>query len=288
MAAGPPPARGSAFARGNRERGFRFPSSGGKRRVSASECGLFLKKFADIQDAVVRPRHLAEYGDHVNCCSRPLPPGAPLPSVGGRADRAGHRRRGDRLSLLDSGPRTASVIVTRDMEALHFDRRDLDHLLKLQPGSALELLAAMGRRTRVTADLLRHTASRNVNQAAKDQRTIQRAADAIAAWSGSIVFLMLHCLLFAAWIVVNMGLIPDPHVLPDPRPPRPSSQVVLGQVTSFPGSARPWRRDGDRGQRPLNVTTIPAMIEACRAGSFADVMVIGGIPGPGSGTVAII
>ena len=122
------------------------------------------------------------------------------------------------LSLLDSGPRTASVIVTRSLEALHVDRRDLDHLLKLQPAAALELLAAMGRRTRVTADLLRHTASRNVNQAAKDQRTtIQRAADAIAAWSGSIVFLMLHCLLFAAWIVINMGLIPDVPIF-DPYP----------------------------------------------------------------------
>ncbi|HEY4184497.1 MAG TPA: DUF1003 domain-containing protein [Polyangia bacterium] len=122
------------------------------------------------------------------------------------------------LSLLDSGPRTASVIVTRDLEALHVDRDDLDHLLKLQPGAAMELLAAMGRRTRVTAELLRHTASRNVNQAAKDMRTtIQRAADAIAAWSGSIVFLMLHCLAFAGWIVVNMGLIPSFPVF-DPYP----------------------------------------------------------------------
>jgi uncharacterized membrane protein len=122
------------------------------------------------------------------------------------------------LSLLDSGPRTASVIVTRDLEALHVDRDDLDHLLKLQPGSALELLTAMGRRARVTAELLRHTASRNVNQAAKDRRTaIQRAADAIAAWSGSIVFLLLHCLAFAGWIVVNLGFLPSIPVF-DPYP----------------------------------------------------------------------
>jgi CRP/FNR family cyclic AMP-dependent transcriptional regulator len=122
------------------------------------------------------------------------------------------------LSLLDSGPRTASVIVTRDLEALHVDRADLDHLLKLQPGSALELLTAMGRRTRVTAELLRHTASRNVNQAAKDERTtIQRSADAIAAWSGSIVFLLLHCLAFAGWIVINLGWLPSITVF-DPYP----------------------------------------------------------------------
>ena len=122
------------------------------------------------------------------------------------------------LSLLDSGPRTASAVVTRDVEALRVDRRDLDQLLKLQPGSALELLTSMGRRMRVTAELLRHTASRNVNQEVADQRSaIQKAADWIAAASGSIPFLMLHCLGFAGWIAVNLGLIPGVEIF-DPYP----------------------------------------------------------------------
>ena len=122
------------------------------------------------------------------------------------------------LSLLDSGPRTASAVVTRDVEALRVDRRDLDKLLKLQPGSALELLTAMGRRMRVTAELLRHTASRNVNQEVADQRSaIQKAADWIAAASGSIAFLMLHCVGFAGWIAVNLGLIPGVEIF-DPYP----------------------------------------------------------------------
>jgi uncharacterized membrane protein len=122
------------------------------------------------------------------------------------------------LSLLDSGPRTASAVVTRDVEALRVDRRDLDKLLKLQPGSALELLTAMGRRMRVTAELLRHTASRNVNQEVADQRSaIQKAADWIAAASGSIPFLLLHCVGFAGWIAVNLGLIPGVEIF-DPYP----------------------------------------------------------------------
>ena len=122
------------------------------------------------------------------------------------------------LSLLDSGPRTASAVVMRDVEALRVDRRDLDDLLKLQPGSALELLTAMGRRMRVTAELLRHTTSRNVNKEVADQRSaIQKAADWIAAASGSIPFLMLHCVGFAGWIVVNMGILPEVPVF-DPYP----------------------------------------------------------------------
>jgi len=110
------------------------------------------------------------------------------------------------LSLLDNGPRTASVVAVRATEALRVDRGDLDHLLRLHPEAALELLTAMGRRMRVTAELLRHTASRNVNDEVEDRRTrIQKAADWIAEFSGSIAFLVTHLVLFAAWIAMNVG-----------------------------------------------------------------------------------
>ncbi|MGH2522926.1 MAG: Crp/Fnr family transcriptional regulator, partial [Anaerolineales bacterium] len=67
------------------------------------------------------------------------------------------------LSLLDNGPRTASVLATQDMEALRVDRNDLDYLFHGHPDAALDLLTAMGRRMRKTTELLRHTATRNVN-----------------------------------------------------------------------------------------------------------------------------
>ena len=118
-------------------------------------------------------------------------------------------REGDffgELSLLDNGPRTASVIATRDVEALRVDRSDLDHLLRLHPEAALDLLTAMGKRMRVTAELLRHTASRNVNDAVEDKRTtVMKAADWIAEFSGSIAFLMIHVVLFFGWIIMNVG-----------------------------------------------------------------------------------
>jgi len=61
------------------------------------------------------------------------------------------------LSLLDNGTRTAGVLVTKDLEALRVDRNDLDHLFHRHPDAALDLLTAMGRRLRVTTELLRHT-----------------------------------------------------------------------------------------------------------------------------------
>lgn len=108
------------------------------------------------------------------------------------------------ISLLDAGPRTASVVVTEDMEAIRVDRQDLDALIRRHPHAALDLLAATGRRLRQTVGLLRQTASRNVNQEVEDTRTtVQRVADWIAEFSGSLTFLFLHLLWFFSWIMLN-------------------------------------------------------------------------------------
>jgi CRP/FNR family transcriptional regulator, cyclic AMP receptor protein len=108
------------------------------------------------------------------------------------------------LSLLDSGPRTASVLVVEDLEALKFDRQHLASFLQQRPSAALDLLAATGRRLRFTVERLRHTASRNVNEEVEDKRTtVMKVADWIAEFSGSIPFLLLHAALFFFWIVLN-------------------------------------------------------------------------------------
>jgi CRP/FNR family transcriptional regulator, cyclic AMP receptor protein len=108
------------------------------------------------------------------------------------------------ISLLDAGPRTASVVIKEDIEAIRVDRQDLDALLRRHPTAALDLLAAMGRRLRQTAGLLRQTASRNVNQEVEDTRTpVERVADWIAEFSGSLTFLNLHLFFFFFWILLN-------------------------------------------------------------------------------------
>jgi uncharacterized membrane protein len=112
------------------------------------------------------------------------------------------------ISLLDGGARTASVVVTKDLEALRVDRGDLDQLLRKHPTAALNVLAATGRRLRQTGELLRHTASRNVNKEAEDTRThIQKVADWIAEFSGSIAFLFLHLAFFFVWIALNTSWV---------------------------------------------------------------------------------
>jgi CRP/FNR family cyclic AMP-dependent transcriptional regulator len=110
------------------------------------------------------------------------------------------------ISLLDSGPRTASVVATDEVEAIRISRSDLHAFLERKPAAAMNLLAAAGRRIRTSAELLRRTASRNVNVQAEDRRTrVQRAADWIAEFSGSIQFLLLHLVWFGVWIGLNTG-----------------------------------------------------------------------------------
>ena len=121
------------------------------------------------------------------------------------------------LSLLDGGARSASAVVLEEGEALRVDRGDLDLFLRQRPAAAMDLLTAMGRRLRYTADKLRHTASRNVNEEMEDTRTtVQKTADWIAEASGSIPFLVGHVVIFAVWIVLNVNLPHMPRFDPFP------------------------------------------------------------------------
>src|SRR6185369_11472569 len=120
--------------------------------------------------------------------------------------------RGDffgELSMLDSGTRSSSVMATQETETLRLDRADLDRFLRLRPQAAMDLLAAMGLRQRVTVERLRHTATRNVNEELEDKRTVvQKTADWIAEFAGSIPFLLIHVGVFAFWLVVNWVHVP--------------------------------------------------------------------------------
>ena len=109
------------------------------------------------------------------------------------------------ISLLDGGARTASAVCTEDTSALVVDRGDLEEFLKKRPDAAMDLLAAIGRRLRETAKLLRNTASRNVNEEEEDKRTVvQRTADWISDFSGSLAFLFIHIGIFFLWIILNV------------------------------------------------------------------------------------
>ena len=108
------------------------------------------------------------------------------------------------LSLLDSGPRTATAIALTDSELLVLDRDDLLLLFQKRPDAALNMLAAMSTMTRKADELLRTRVSRNVNEEMEEHSTpLQRIADWIAWFSGSMPFLMINAAWFIVWITLN-------------------------------------------------------------------------------------
>lgn len=113
------------------------------------------------------------------------------------------------LSFLDEGCRSVTALVVEDAELLHMDRGDLNKFLHLRPAAAMDFLAALGKRHRAIVTRLRHTATRNVNEEMEDKRTlVQKSADWIAEFSGSIPFLAIHVAIFAIWIVINLNAVP--------------------------------------------------------------------------------
>ena len=108
------------------------------------------------------------------------------------------------LALLDRGPRTATALALHDTELLELDRDDLLLLFQKSPNAALRLLAAMSHMTRKADELLRTRVSRNANEEAEEHiSTLQRIADWISWFSGSMSFLLLNALWFVAWIAIN-------------------------------------------------------------------------------------
>src|SRR5262249_7834785 len=107
---------------------------------------------------------------------------------------------------------------------------DMLQLFKKRPEAGLDMLGAMGRMTRKANALLQARVSRNVNEAAESKLSLlDRIADVIAAFSGSMAFLILH----GVWVVVWMAM----NVLPVPWFER-FGPVPCGRLTMM-GSCEP-------------------------------------------------
>jgi CRP/FNR family cyclic AMP-dependent transcriptional regulator len=121
------------------------------------------------------------------------------------------------LALLDRGPRTATAVALDDTELLALDRDDLLLLFQKSPKAALRLLAAMSHMTRKADELLRTRVSRNANEEAEEKiSALQRLADWISWFSGSMHFLLLNAVWFVIWIGINVWPLGIPQFDPYP------------------------------------------------------------------------
>src|SRR5881398_3870076 len=118
--------------------------------------------------------------------------------------------RGDffgEMALFDGQRRSADARVAEDARLAVLSREHFLSFVQSNPNVALEMLTALANRLRHTDELLRHTATRNVNVEEAAQFTLaDRAADLIAEFGGSWKFIIAAVVLVNVWVWINMWL----------------------------------------------------------------------------------
>jgi CRP/FNR family cyclic AMP-dependent transcriptional regulator len=119
--------------------------------------------------------------------------------------------RGDffgEMALLDGQRRrSADARVAEDARLAVLSRGHFLSVARSNPNVALEMLTAMANRLRHTDELLRHTATRNVNVEEAAQLTVaDRASDVIAEFGGSWKFIIAAVVFVNVWVWINMWL----------------------------------------------------------------------------------
>lgn len=131
--------------------------------------------------------------------------------------------RGDffgEMALLDGQRRSADAIVAEDARLAVLSREHFLSFVRSSPDVALELLTALANRLRHTDELVRRSATRNVNVEEAAQLTFaDRASDIIAEFGGSWKFIIAAVLFFNVWVLINTllltnnGFDPYPYLL---------------------------------------------------------------------------
>lgn len=115
------------------------------------------------------------------------------------------------ISLLDGGPRTATIRAIDETEVFSLTRADFHGFIRRRPDVAIDMLSVLGQRQRASTEALRHM--KNPNVAFEQQQTVwQRVSDIIASVAASQWFTLFHLIWFSIWILMNLlapaGLLP--------------------------------------------------------------------------------
>jgi CRP/FNR family transcriptional regulator, cyclic AMP receptor protein len=121
--------------------------------------------------------------------------------------------RGDyfgEMALLDGPRRSADAVVAEDARLAVLSRDHFLSFIRSSPDVALKMLTDVANRLRHTDELLRHSATRNVNvEEAAHLTFADRAADIIAEFGGSWKFIIAAVLCFNLWVLINTWVLAD-------------------------------------------------------------------------------
>jgi uncharacterized membrane protein len=123
------------------------------------------------------------------------------------------------MALFDGKPRSADARVADNARLAVLSREHFLSFVSSNPNVALEMLTALTNRLRHTDELLRRTATRNVNVEEAARLTVaDRAADLIAEFGGSWKFILAAVVLVNVWVWINMWLAFAGKISFDPYP----------------------------------------------------------------------
>src|SRR5216110_357779 len=161
------------------------------------KAGTFLCRTGDEGDAW----YLIEHGK-VRICVRATDGHEVTLTELGRGDFFGE------MALLNGQRRSADAVVADGARLAILSREHFLSFMRSSPNVALELLTALANRLRHTDELLRRSATRNVNVEEAAQLTFaDRASDIIAEFGGSWKFIIAAVLFFNVWVLINTWLL---------------------------------------------------------------------------------
>jgi CRP/FNR family cyclic AMP-dependent transcriptional regulator len=111
------------------------------------------------------------------------------------------------VSLFGTGRRAASGLVVRDLLALELEKLHVLEFLETCPEASFSISSEMAARLSTSSDRLRQTVTRNPVQVIEESSNLfEHFADYMAAFSGSVAFLIVHTVVYGGWIAVNLLL----------------------------------------------------------------------------------
>ena len=118
---------------------------------------------------------------------------------------------GEMALLGDGQPRSANAMASEESRLAVLSRQHfLSFIMRGNPNVALAMMTALANRLRHTDELLRHSATRNVNVEEAARLTFaDRAADIIAEFGGSWKFILSGVVFLNAWVLLNTWLLMD-------------------------------------------------------------------------------
>jgi uncharacterized membrane protein len=108
------------------------------------------------------------------------------------------------ISLLDGGPRTATVRAVEPTTLCTLGRDDFHTFLRQRPQAAIDILTVMGQRQRGITETIRGMSNPNIAFERTRTGHWERISDGVVALAASQAFTIFHMAWFGLWMIFNL------------------------------------------------------------------------------------